>query len=138
IAGQKRLGGVDHDDVVAAIHMWREGRLVLAAQAQRDDGSKAADDETFGVDQHPLLLDLGRFGRVGFHGRISPNKARRLAASPRGVKPKSQEISSFLYAVSEYRIRVGRFSAKGNPGRRPLAKLIGHGLPRDQAEKNEE
>ncbi|MGZ5932968.1 MAG: hypothetical protein ACXWLW_12475, partial [Rhizomicrobium sp.] len=26
------------------------------------------DDEPFGIDEDPLLFDLGRLGRVGFHG----------------------------------------------------------------------
>ena len=31
---------------------------------------KAADDEALRVDHNPLLLDLGRLGRKGFHVRI--------------------------------------------------------------------
>src|SRR5665213_3572234 len=31
VAGELDLLGIDHDDMVAAIHMRREGRLVLAA-----------------------------------------------------------------------------------------------------------
>ena len=63
-AGEDHLLRVDDDDVVAIVHMRGEGGLVLAAQAQRDDRGKAADHEAGGVDDHPFLLDLGRFGRV--------------------------------------------------------------------------
>src|SRR6185503_18997795 len=67
LAGQHHLGGVDDDDVVAAVQMGGVGGLVLAAQAHGDDRSKTAHDQPFGVDQDPLLLDLGGFRRVGFH-----------------------------------------------------------------------
>ena len=51
VAGQLDLFGVDHDDVVAAIHMRRVGRLVLAAQAGGEDRGEAAQHQTLGVDQ---------------------------------------------------------------------------------------
>jgi len=41
-AGQAHLLGVDDDDVVAAIDVRGEGRLVLAAQAHGDDRGEAA------------------------------------------------------------------------------------------------
>jgi len=41
---------------------------VFAAKTQRDDRSKPADDEPLGIDEDPFFFDLGRFGRVGFHG----------------------------------------------------------------------
>ncbi len=44
-AGEHHLVGIDDDDVVAAVDMRREGRLVLAAQAVGDDRGEAADDE---------------------------------------------------------------------------------------------
>src|SRR5690606_11934187 len=47
--------------------MRREARLVLAAQVARDDRGEAADDQPFGVDQHPLLFDLGRLGYISLH-----------------------------------------------------------------------
>src|SRR5207237_1330429 len=48
--------------------------------AQRDDRGKAADDEPFGVDQHPLLLDVGSLRRIrahGYHPWKAGLKARR-------------------------------------------------------------
>ena len=63
VAGDAHLGGVDHDDVVAAIDMRGELRLVLAAQAVGDDDGEAAEHDALGVDQHPVLLHLRRFQR---------------------------------------------------------------------------
>jgi hypothetical protein len=75
-AGEADLVGVDHDDMVAAIDVRREARLVLAAQDVGDDRRDAPDDQAVGVDQMPFLLDLGRLGRLGrlhqrLHGRPS-------------------------------------------------------------------
>jgi hypothetical protein len=82
VAGQHDLGGVDHDDIVAAIHMGGVGGLVLAAQAHCDDRGQAAHDQAFGVDQDPLLFDLGDFGRVGFHGfSLGRSGSRRRSVS---------------------------------------------------------
>ena len=36
VAGQHDVAGIDDDDVVAAIHMRREGRFVLASEPLRD------------------------------------------------------------------------------------------------------
>ncbi|MNW05240.1 hypothetical protein D3C71_2014580 [compost metagenome] len=65
--GQLHLVGIDDDDVVTHVHVRREGRLVLAAQAAGDDRSDAAHDQPFGVDQDPLLFNLARFCRVSAH-----------------------------------------------------------------------
>src|SRR5260370_5285397 len=85
-ARQHHLFRIDDDDVVAAIDMGRIGRLVLAAQAERDDRGEPADDEAVGIDQHPSFLDLGWLGRIGLHlawSRISGGRrnARASAAS---------------------------------------------------------
>src|SRR6478735_3747555 len=61
VAGEHDLGGVDDDNVVAAIHMWREARLVLASEPRGDHDRKSANDEAIGIDEDPGLLDvLGR------------------------------------------------------------------------------
>jgi hypothetical protein len=73
VAGQLHLGGVDDDDVVAAIDMRREGRLVLAAQPIGDDAGEAAENQAVGVDDDPLLDDLGRPGGLGLHGMYLPS-----------------------------------------------------------------
>src|SRR5690606_25009127 len=67
LAGQLDLLGIDDDHVVAAIAMRRVDRLVLAAQAVGDERGQTAEHHAFSVDQKPLLLDLGRFRRAGFH-----------------------------------------------------------------------
>ena len=69
-AGQHRLGGVDDDDVVAAIDVRRVGRLMLAAQPHGDKRGETADDETVGIDHHPLLVDFGGLCRIRFHVRF--------------------------------------------------------------------
>ena len=96
VAGQQHLGGVDDDDVVAAIHMGRVGGLVLAAQAHGDDRGQPADHQPFGVDQDPLLLDLGGLGRVGFHGIFSCEDARRIRGSPAKVNRKCRNSGYFM------------------------------------------
>jgi hypothetical protein len=61
VAGDPDFPGVDHHDVVAAIDMRGELRLVLAAQAVGDDDGEAAEYDAFGIDQHPALGHLRRF-----------------------------------------------------------------------------
>src|SRR5215207_5816004 len=73
--GEDHLVGVDDDDVVAAIDVRGVARLVLAAQAHRDDRGEAADDEAGGVDDDPLLVDVGGFQGKGFH-RFDPKGLR--------------------------------------------------------------
>ena len=69
--GEADLVGVDDDDMVAAVDVRGEARLVLAAQDIGDDRREAANDQPFGVDEMPFLLDLGRFGRLGrLHQRL--------------------------------------------------------------------
>src|SRR5947199_10859921 len=79
-AGEHDLLGIDHDDVVTVIDMRRVGRLVLAAQPQRDDAGKPADDEAGGIDHHPFLLDIGGLGRKALHDRV-PGISALLAGS---------------------------------------------------------
>jgi hypothetical protein len=67
LAGESDLLGVDDDDVVSVIDMRSESRLVLAAQDVGDDGGEPTDDETLGVDEHPLLHHIRRLLRKGFH-----------------------------------------------------------------------
>ena len=65
VAGETDLVGVDHDDMVTAIDVRGEARLVLAAQEIGDDHRESADDEAVGIDQVPFLVDLGRLDRPG-------------------------------------------------------------------------
>ena len=70
-AGELHLAGVDDDDMVAAIDVRGEARLVLAAQDVGDDRRQAADDQPVGIDQMPFLLDLSRLDRLGgLHQRL--------------------------------------------------------------------
>ena len=61
------LRGIDDDDIVAAIKGRRECGLVLAAQDRRDVGGKAAKDDTVGVDDIPLLVNVLLFEGKGLH-----------------------------------------------------------------------
>src|SRR5882757_980441 len=88
VAGQPHLLGVDDDDVVATIHMRRVGRLVLAAQPHRDQRGEPAEHQPVGVDQQPLLVDVGGFGGKGFHlrdlwGPIAPPIGERHSGALR-------------------------------------------------------
>jgi hypothetical protein len=49
------------DDVVAAVHVRGEHRLVLATQTVGDDGREPPEDEALGVDQRtsPCLISPG-------------------------------------------------------------------------------
>ena len=67
VAGQLHLLGIDHDDMVAAIHVRGVGRLVLATQDVRQDAGEPAENEAVGVDDVPLLLDFGRLQIEGLH-----------------------------------------------------------------------
>src|SRR3546814_7614369 len=57
--------------MIAAIDMRGIARLVLAAQDVGDDRSETPDHQSVGIDQMPLLLHLGRLGRLGgLHQRL--------------------------------------------------------------------
>ncbi|SIT52809.1 hypothetical protein BQ8794_10179 [Mesorhizobium prunaredense] len=70
LAGKHHLVGIDDDDVVAIVDMRGEGGLVFAAKMIGDDSGETADDETLGVDQHPLLHHIRRLLRKGCHGLL--------------------------------------------------------------------
>src|SRR3546814_90974 len=75
LARELHLFGVDHDDIVTAIDMRGEARLMLAAQDAGDDRCGAADDQSFGVNEKPFLFhSRGRRRLRGFHQRLhGPN-----------------------------------------------------------------
>jgi len=94
-AGQDDLFGVDNDDVVAVVHMRGVARLVLAAQSHGDDHGEAADDQSAGVDQHPLFLDIGGLGRMSWHdGQVRERNVRCCAACSRGPLRGQRQLSS--------------------------------------------
>src|ERR1700722_6496259 len=64
VAGELHFLGIDDDHVVAAIHVWGIGGLVLAAKTQGYDRGDPAEHQAVRVDQQPLLVDL-----VGFEGK---------------------------------------------------------------------
>ena len=68
LASDADFGRIDHDDVVTRVHVRREHRLVLATDDLRDLGSQTAEDNAFGVDDVPLVLDIPRGRGVCLHG----------------------------------------------------------------------
>src|SRR3546814_12175669 len=73
LAGERHLLRIDDDDIVTAIDVRGERRLVLAAQDVGDNRCNAAHNKTLGVDQHPFLFDrcsVRRYSRLGprLHG----------------------------------------------------------------------
>ena len=69
--GELDLGGVDHDDEVAAVHVRREGRLVLAADELGHGAGQPAERHAGGVDHMPVVADVVRRGGKGLHGPLT-------------------------------------------------------------------
>ena len=61
------LLGINDDDIVAAVHVGREGRLVLTAQTVGDDRGETPDNQPVRIDEHPFFLDFLGFRRIGLH-----------------------------------------------------------------------
>src|SRR5579863_2558995 len=78
IAGEAHLLSVDHHHVVAAIHVGRVRRLVLAAQAIGDDGGEPSQHHAISVDEQPFLFDISGLCRVGLHGSGSEMRRRSM------------------------------------------------------------
>src|SRR4029079_15318005 len=76
--GQHDLLGIDDHDVVTGVEVRGEGGLVLAAQDAGDLGAHPAEDETVGVDDVPLAIDLAGFRGVGAHARRPSKKGTGL------------------------------------------------------------
>ena len=87
--GQLDLVGIDDDHIVAHVHVRCEGRLVLAAQAHRDDRRKTTQNNAFGVNQDPFLVDIRWSCGKGFH--ISPR-------SWGGQTPQSFGLRGYIHA----------------------------------------
>src|ERR1700738_1045417 len=82
--GEHHLGGIDDDDMVAAVDMGRVGREMLAAQPHGDQCGEPADDEATGIDQDPLFRYLGGFCRKRLHVRKS---VKRRDETKRWARP---------------------------------------------------
>ena len=58
LACEDNVFAVDDDDVIAAIHMGREGRLVLAAKQHGSLSSHTTEGLTGGINDIPFSLDF--------------------------------------------------------------------------------
>ena len=61
------FGGIDNDDEVARVDMWREDGFVFTAKKIGGLDGDAAERLTGGINEPPLALHLFGFGRIGFH-----------------------------------------------------------------------
>ena len=62
-SGEPYLVGIDHDDIVTAVHVRSEARLVLPAENERDPGSKTAEHQVGSINHDPLFLDIASLER---------------------------------------------------------------------------
>ena len=67
-AGDTHLFRIHDDNMVTAIHMGGELRLVLPAKAISDQGCETAEHEPIRINQHPVLLHFRRLQRAGLRG----------------------------------------------------------------------
>src|SRR5690554_617186 len=67
VAGDGHLPDVDHDDVVAGVHVRGVDGLVLAAQAARDFAAEPAERLAGGVDHVPVTLYGFGLGAESLH-----------------------------------------------------------------------
>src|ERR1039457_3277286 len=89
LSGHTHFLGVDHDDEVASIDVRREDGFLFAAQKNCSFDGNLAKDLVLGVDDPPLALDLGSFGRKRFLRSTTGVGSRKLwqkTFSSRGEK----------------------------------------------------
>ena len=70
VAGHANLVGVDDNNVIAGIDMWRIFRLVLAAEASCDLGGQAPQGLARGINQVPVAPYFLRLGRKRLHDHL--------------------------------------------------------------------
>jgi len=58
---------VDHDDEIAHVHMWSEGRLVLTAKQSRSVACESTENYILSVDDIPLTRLIARLGTISSH-----------------------------------------------------------------------
>jgi hypothetical protein len=88
VASDAHLLGVDHHDIVPAIHMRRELGLVLAAQTVGDDDGQAAQDHpSASISTQSFFTSAGLMEGVLLSMSAPLNgKARLIAVQARAVK----------------------------------------------------
>jgi hypothetical protein len=90
-AGERDLRRVDHDHVIAGVHVRRVHRLVLAAQHHGHLGGEAAQGLPLGVHHQPAALDVDGAGAIRLHSILRTLKgvgqARLRAEAPQDLPP---------------------------------------------------
>lgn len=67
ISRETNVSGIDHDDEVTGVNVRCEDGFVLSAKKACGFHGDFAEDLVFSVDDVPLALDVGWFGRERFH-----------------------------------------------------------------------
>ena len=67
VARDADLLGIDHNDVVAGVHVRRVFRLVFASQASRDFGGESTEGFSIGVDHEPVAAHSFWLRRKSLH-----------------------------------------------------------------------
>ncbi len=67
-AGDVDLPGIEHDDVVAHVHMRAVAWLVLALEAVGDLGREPSQGLAVGIDDEPVAAHVSRIGEYSLHG----------------------------------------------------------------------
>ena len=63
LSSKPYLVSIENDDVVTAIHVRSEARLVLSTENERDSGSKTAEHQVGSINHDPLFLDIASLER---------------------------------------------------------------------------
>jgi len=70
LASNPDLVGVDDDDEVTSVNVWRENGLFFSAQKICRLHRDATKHLIFGIDQPPFAVDFTGFGRKRLHRRL--------------------------------------------------------------------
>lgn len=84
--GKNQLVSIDDNNIIARINVRGKFWLVLAAKAQSDFASKAAEHLITGIDHEPFALNLKRLGREGLHC-VSPKMKMPLQSAGQRMAP---------------------------------------------------
>src|SRR5690349_17393715 len=101
VPGHGDPGGVQDDDVVAAVHVGRIGGLVLALEDVRDPRREAAERLVRRVDDVPASLDLALPRRIGL--RVRAHSSSSLSSTGRRPRTTRRRQSPLAGAAAPFR-----------------------------------